>query len=53
VVRLQTSSAQNFGVSTAVIHQKAVELGMVTLREDGLRTIFDGASTIEEVTKYT
>jgi type IV pilus assembly protein PilB len=38
---------------TAVIHQKAVELGMVTLREDGLRTIFDGASTIEEVTKYT
>jgi type IV pilus assembly protein PilB len=38
---------------TVVIHQKAVELGMVTLREDGLRTIFDGESTIEEVLKFT
>jgi len=31
--------------------QKAVELGMVTLREDGLRAIFDGDTTIEEVVK--
>lgn len=38
---------------TAVIKQKAVELGMVTLREDGLRSIFDGDTTIEEVIKYT
>jgi len=38
---------------TVVLRQKAVELGMVTLREDGLRTIFDGDSTIEEVVKYT
>ncbi|MBM3846328.1 MAG: type II/IV secretion system protein, partial [Verrucomicrobia bacterium] len=38
---------------TVVIRQKAVELGMVTLREDGLRGIFDGATTIEEVLKYT
>jgi type IV pilus assembly protein PilB len=38
---------------TAVIRQKAVELGMVTLREDGLRSIFDGDTTIEEVLKYT
>ena len=38
---------------TIVIRQKAVELGMVTLREDGLRGIFDGDSTIEEVVKYT
>jgi type IV pilus assembly protein PilB len=38
---------------TVVIRQKAVELGMVTLREDGLRGIFDGESTIEEVLKYT
>ena len=36
-----------------VLRQKAVELGMVTLREDGLRTIFDGDTTIEEVVKYT
>jgi type IV pilus assembly protein PilB len=38
---------------TVVIRQKAVELGMVTLREDGLRGIFDGDTTIEEVVKYT
>jgi len=38
---------------TAVIRQKAVELGMITLREDGLRGIFDGDTTIEEVIKYT
>jgi type IV pilus assembly protein PilB len=36
-----------------VVRQKAVELGMVTLREDGLRGIFEGATTIEEVVKYT
>jgi len=36
-----------------VLRQKAVELGMVTLREDGLRSIFDGDTSIEEVVKYT
>jgi type IV pilus assembly protein PilB len=38
---------------TVVMRQKAVELGMVTLREDGLRSIFDGDTTIEEIVKYT
>lgn len=38
---------------TLVLRQKAIELGMVTLREDGLRNIFDGETTIEEVLKYT
>ncbi|MCX7872490.1 MAG: type II secretion system ATPase GspE [Verrucomicrobiae bacterium] len=38
---------------SAVMKQKAIELGMVTLREDGLRNIFDGETTIEEVVKYT
>jgi len=38
---------------SVVMRQKAVELGMVTLREDGLRGIFDGDTTIEEVVKYT
>ena len=38
---------------TVVLRQKAVEEGMITLREDGLRGIFDGATTIEEVLKYT
>lgn len=36
-----------------VLRQKAIEQGMVTLREDGLRSIYDGETTIEEVTKYT
>jgi type IV pilus assembly protein PilB len=38
---------------TLVIRQKAIELGMVTLRDDGLRNIYDGVTTIEEVLKYT
>jgi type IV pilus assembly protein PilB len=38
---------------TVVVRQKAVELGMITLREDGLRCIFEGETTIEEVVKYT
>jgi type IV pilus assembly protein PilB len=38
---------------TVVVRQKAIELGMVTLRDDGLRGIFDGDTTIEEVVKYT
>jgi len=36
-----------------MIKQKSIELGMTTLREDGLRSIYDGDSTIEEVIKYT
>ncbi len=38
---------------TVVLRQKAIELGMTTLRDDGLRCIFDGDTTIEEVIKYT
>ncbi|MFN0068224.1 MAG: GspE/PulE family protein [Limisphaerales bacterium] len=38
---------------TIVIRQKAIELGMVSLREDGLRSIFEGDTSIEEVLKYT
>jgi type IV pilus assembly protein PilB len=36
-----------------VLRQRAVELGMSTLRDDGLRGIFNGETTIEEVLKYT
>ncbi len=36
-----------------VLRQKAIELGMVTLRDDGLRNIYEGDTTIEEVLKYT
>ena len=38
---------------TVVLRQKAIELGMSTLREDGLRNIYNGNTTIEEVLKYT
>src|SRR5207247_7433376 len=38
---------------TVTLKQKAVELGMVTLRQDGLRSIFAGDTTIEEVRRYT
>ncbi|HWB60243.1 MAG TPA: GspE/PulE family protein [Chthoniobacteraceae bacterium] len=38
---------------TVVLRQKAIEMGMTTLRADGLRSIFDGETTIEEVLKYT
>jgi type IV pilus assembly protein PilB len=38
---------------TVELKQKAVELGMVTLRQDGIRSIFAGDTTIEEVLKYT
>ena len=38
---------------TLVLKQKAIEVGMRPLREDGLRCIFDGHTTIEEVLKYT
>jgi len=38
---------------TLVIKQQAREEGMNTLREDGIRNILDGVTTIEEVLKYT
>ena len=38
---------------TLVIRDKAIELGMRTLREDGIRCILDGYTTVEEVLKYT
>jgi type IV pilus assembly protein PilB len=38
---------------TVTLKQKAVELGMITLRQDGLRSIFAGDTTVEEVLRYT
>lgn len=43
----------NDRVPTAVLRQRAMEDGMRTLRQDGIRGIFDGEITIEEVLKYT
>ena len=38
---------------TLELKQKAIEQGMRTIREDGLRSILDGHTTLEEVIKYT
>lgn len=36
-----------------ILRDKAVEMGMRTLRQDGLHNVLDGYTTVEEVTKYT
>jgi type IV pilus assembly protein PilB len=38
---------------TMIIKNKAMEQGMRTIREDGLRAILNGDTTVEEVLKYT
>jgi type IV pilus assembly protein PilB len=38
---------------SVVIRQKGMELGMSTLRQDGIRNILEGHTTLEEVLKYT
>ncbi len=38
---------------TQVLKEKARELGMRTVREDGVRSILNGETTMEEVLKYT
>jgi len=38
---------------SGVMRAKALELGMRTLREDGIRSILNGETTVEEVLKYT
>ncbi len=43
----------NLRKPTLLLRNKAIELGMRTLREDGIRNIFDGYTTVEEVLKYT
>jgi type IV pilus assembly protein PilB len=38
---------------TIALRNKAIELGMRTLREDGIRCILDGYTTVEEIVQYT
>ena len=38
---------------TLIIREKARELGMRTMREDGVRSILDGYTTVDEVLRYT
>jgi type IV pilus assembly protein PilB len=53
VITEQIRALINERAPTVVLRQKAIELGMTSLREDGLRGIFDGDTTIEEIVKYT
>ena len=41
------------GASAMELRKKAIELGMITLRESGLYKIREGITTIEEVVKET
>ncbi len=43
----------NERVPAVVMRQRAIEMGMATIRDDGLRLIFNGRTTVEEVVKYT
>jgi len=43
----------NMRAPSGIIRAKALELGMRTLREDGIRCVLDGETTVEEVLKYT
>ncbi len=43
----------NHRSSEILFRKKAQELGMVTLREQGLRSVFAGNSSLEEIMKYT
>ena len=38
---------------TVAIRKKAKEQGMITIREDGIKAIFNGETTVEEIIKYT
>ncbi len=38
---------------TIVLRKKAIEQGMITLRNDGIKSILNGETTIEEILKYT
>ena len=53
VITEQIRELINVSAPTIVIRQKAMELGMNTLRQDGLRGIYDGDTTVEEVLRYT
>jgi len=38
---------------TLTIREKAVEQGMNTMRQDGIKSVLDGYTTVDEVVKYT
>ena len=38
---------------TLVIRDRAIELGMITMREHGVQCLLDGYTTVDEVVRYT
>ena len=41
------------GASTTALQAAAIEAGLVTLRENGLQSVFDGLTTVEELLRET
>ena len=41
------------GASTTQVQEAAVENGMASLRENGLKAVFDGSTTVEELLRET
>ncbi|MBT3376691.1 MAG: Flp pilus assembly complex ATPase component TadA [Lentisphaerae bacterium] len=50
---LEVEDMINQRMPTSAIRTKAIEEGMVGMRENGIRIVLDGISTAEEVLKYT
>ena len=55
LLKISTEIAEmiNDEVPTGEIRNKGIEQGMRTMRENGIRAILDGTSTVEEVLAYT
>lgn len=55
LLKISTEIAEmiNEQVPTGEIRNKGIEQGMRTMRENGIRAILDGTSTVEEVLAYT
>ena len=53
VVNNQLSELISKNSPTSTIRNKAIELGMRTIREDGLQAIINGETTVDEVLRYT
>lgn len=49
----EMSSLINKYSPTITLRRKAIEQGMITMRNDGIKSILNGETTIEEVLKYT
>ena len=51
--RISDEALERNAQSVKNFAEKARELGMRTMREDGIRSILDGYTTVDEVLRYT